>query len=85
MRFLLCGGRLKVVVTELGNGYWEVFAFVENGVYDVDKILEDEGFVSLLCEDKRRKVMNKVVNGNVLDYVSQVSVKVSREMSKWSR
>jgi len=85
MRFLLCGGRLKVVIVELGDGYWEIFAFVENGVYDADKILEDEGFVLLMTEDKRSKVMSKVVNGNVLDYVSQVSVKVSREMSKWSR
>ena len=85
MRFLLCGGRLKVLVAELGDGDWEVFAFIENGVYDVDKILEDEGFVLLMTEDKRSKVMSKVVNGNVLDYVSQVSVKVSREMSKWSR
>jgi hypothetical protein len=85
MRFLLCGGRLKVEVVEVGDKKWEVFMFMGNGVYDVDKILKDEGFVLLMSEGGRGKVMSKVVKGDVIDYVSQISLKVAKEMRKWSR
>lgn len=83
MRFVLCGGRLKVEAVELGEDRWEVFVFVGNGVCDVDKILKDEGFIQLMSEGRRRKVMSKVVRGNVVDWLSQLSVKVAKEMRKW--
>jgi hypothetical protein len=83
MRFILCGGRLKVDVVELGDGEWEVFAFVKNGVYDVVRILERENFVCLESEGTGEKVMSKVVSGNVIDYLTELSVKVVTEMKKW--
>jgi len=83
MRFVLCGGRLKVEVVELGEDRWEVFVFVGNGVCDVDKILKEEGFIQLMSEGRRGKVMSKVVIGDVIDWLSQLSVKVAKEMSKW--
>lgn len=85
MKFLLCGGRLKVEVVELGDEMYEVFVFAGNGVYDVDRILKDEGFIPLTSEDGREKVMSKVVKGDVVDYVSQISLKVAKEIRKWSR
>jgi hypothetical protein len=83
MRFLLCGGRLKVQVAELGDGKWEVFVFVGNGSYGVDRVLKKEGFVQLMCEDGKEKVMSKVVIGNVVDYLTKISVEVTKEMKKW--
>jgi hypothetical protein len=82
MRFLLCGGRLKVDVVELGNGLYEVFVFVRDGICDVIDILEKEGFVCLLSEGKGEKVMSKVVDGDVIDYVAMLSVAVAKEMKK---
>jgi hypothetical protein len=83
MRFLLCGGRLKVDVVELGSGLYEVFVFVKDGICDVVDILEKEGFVCLLSESKGEKVMSKVVDGNVIDYIAVLSVAVAKEMKKW--
>jgi hypothetical protein len=84
MRFLLCGGRLKVEVVELGDGVCEVFVFVGNGTYSVVDILKTEGFVCIECENNKEKVMSKVVKGNVVDYLTKISVKVAKEMQKWS-
>jgi len=84
MRFLLCGGRLKVEVVELGQGKWEVFVFVKSGVCDVVDVLKREGFVCLADEGGGERVMSKVVDGNVIDYVTKVSVVVAERMKKWS-
>ena len=83
MKFLLCGGRLKVEVVELGDEVYEVFVFVGNGICSVDRIFKEEGFVYLMSADRREKVMSKVVEGDVVDYVSQVSLKVVKEIRKW--
>jgi len=84
MRFLLCGGRLRVNVVELGDQMYEVFVFVGGGNYGVVDVLETEGFVCLVSECKREKVMSRVVEGNVIDYVTELSVKIAKEMRKWS-
>jgi hypothetical protein len=86
VRFLLCGGRLKVEVVEMGDEKWEVFVFVRGGVNGVLDILRKEGFVQLFAGDviKSEKVMSKVVEGNVIDYCTELSVKVAEEMKKWS-
>jgi hypothetical protein len=83
MRFLLCGGRLKVEVVELGDRVCEVFVFVGNGTYSVVDILKTEGFVCIECENNKEKVMSKVVNDDVIEYITQVSVTISKEMKKW--
>jgi hypothetical protein len=83
MRFILCGGRLRVDVVELGDEMYEVFVFVGNGLYDVVDVLEREGFVYLVSEGRGVKVMSKVVNGDVIDYVSELSVIIAKEMKKW--
>jgi len=83
MRFLLCGGRLKVEVVEVGDEEWEVFIFLGNGIYSVDRILKEEGFIELASGDGRERVMSKVVRGDVVDYVSGISVEVAKEMRKW--
>jgi hypothetical protein len=86
MKFLLCGGRLNVVVAEIGDEKWEVFVFMRGGVNNVSDILRREGFVQLFVGDinKSEKVMSKVVEGNVIDYCIQLSVKVAEEMKKWN-
>jgi hypothetical protein len=83
MRFLLCGGRLRVDVVELGDEVYEVFSFVRGGTYDVLDVLKREGFICLESENKREKVLSKVVEGNVIDYLSRLSVMVAKEMKKW--
>jgi len=83
MRFLLCGGRLRVDVVELGSGRYEVFVFVGGGVCSVFDVLRDEGFDLIFSEDGVTRVMSKVVSGNVIDYLTELSVKVATEMKKW--
>jgi hypothetical protein len=86
MKFLLCGGRLKVEVAEVGDGKWEVFVFVRGGVNGVLDILRRDGFIQLFSGDisKSEKVMSRVVEGNVIDYCTELSVKVAEEMKRWS-
>jgi hypothetical protein len=79
----LCGGRLRVYVVELEGEVCEVFVFVGNGVCNVVDILSERGFICLESENKGEKVMSKVVNGNVIDYVSELSVVIAQEMKKW--
>ncbi len=83
MKFLLCGGRLKVEVVKVGDEEWEVFVFLRNGIYSVDRILKEEGFIELASGDGRERVMSKVVKGDVVDYLSLLSVEVAKEMRKW--
>lgn len=84
MRFVLCGGRLRIDVVELGDEVYEVFVFVGGGTYGVVDVLGREGFVCLVSEGMGEKVMSRVVEGNVIDYVTELSVKVAKEMRKWS-
>jgi len=83
VKFLLCGGRLKVEVVKVGDEEWEVFVFLRNGIYSVDRILKEEGFIELASGDGRERVMSKVVKGDVVDYLSLLSVEVAKEMRKW--
>jgi hypothetical protein len=83
VRFLFCGGRLRVDVVELGDEVYEVFSFVKGGTYDILDVLKKEGFICLKSENKEEKVLSKVVEGNVIDYLTMLSVMVAKEMKKW--
>jgi hypothetical protein len=68
---------------ELGDEVYEVFGFVKDGTYDVLDVLKKEGFICLESENKEEKVLSKVVEGNVIDYLTRLSVMVAKEMKKW--